>query len=433
MRPLNRRVSSAHTISTLFVLLSVLYGCLALINREHNGSVITTANIVLSLLHFELFIPVILCTHCASASLDKDSANLLAPAVSSDHTHVPFGNDVQGPIHNQFWCFLLSSQMFAIVADIIEFVSATLSVAHPQHGLPLDVLQFVVAFMLVSTGICVIFASFVYKRLAMSAIAGAVSSDSVLHARSTCLPPVSLSRSSSFWSPMPPRSPSLYNRASLSESFNVPFTQPPLAVHLPEKGLRWILCLHRICSARAFRSHNTTPASSMYDFTNLRDPFASPAMRTVSLKPEYSVYAVPDNPSTKEERLSAWGTLPVPPSTVTVVRTDPLLPLNTRGITLIAGGTPMSLSSKRSRIAKKGSFPLRRSRTVSGASRDEMLDIEEALLAQKLLRQLQIDDSSGSISGSWHGSSSWSSSAGNWLGGLARMGSLGKGLSRASS
>ncbi|KAJ6625874.1 hypothetical protein B0H10DRAFT_597239 [Mycena sp. CBHHK59/15] len=123
------------------------------------------------------------------------------------------------------------------------------------------------------------------------------------------------------------------------------------------------------------------------DFQNLHDPFASPSTRGSKVDAEN---ARAHNDGTRPTRMSAWGTLPPrPPPNVLVINP----PAARRLPTLRGKQSDCSMSLF--------SYTTPSAYSQDTDAEEQEFDLEEALLAQKLLRRL---DSAEVTSGRWIGS-----------------------------
>ncbi|KAJ7772632.1 hypothetical protein DFH07DRAFT_993437 [Mycena maculata] len=139
------------------------------------------------------------------------------------------------------------------------------------------------------------------------------------------------------------------------------------------------------------------PPRSSDDFRDLHDPFASPSARTSrTAVPGGDVYDTGQRPT----RMSAWGTLPPvvpprPPPNVLVINPPARRLPSLRGLRLTSTPPP---ENRRSMSIFSYTTPSQYSQEGQTVY-EGTFDVEEALLAQKLLRRL---DAAGSHSG-WGG------------------------------
>ncbi|KAL1723856.1 hypothetical protein EV715DRAFT_269202 [Schizophyllum commune] len=187
-----------------------------------------------------------------------------------------------------------------------------------------------------------------------------------------------VSRSSSFTSPRPRRNPIrrfMTTASTYCSAANTPIDASP---RLP--------CpVHVETSKEICRAVTPTPSE---DCTALRDPFAPVLTSSPAIQPDYESY-----PLTDASRLSAWGSLPMiappPAAAVTIVQPRKM---------------PPTLRAKKS-FANAGE---------GEQAEQSAFDLEEALLAQRLLRTLQVDEKLAA------------SGPSSWLDSLGRVGSLGR-------
>lgn len=266
------------------------------------------------------------------------------------------------------WILLLCAALAALFAAASDV--GAVSIFSADETASREPFRIIEATGLVLCFICLTSALMVHTLL----VQDAPEEDSVNAYTSTMCGP--MSRTSSFSSPRPKRNP-VSRFMHTTRAYRSP----------PRMSAESTPCYPSPVHVETFRDFNSyrgsTPTPSE-DCTTLRDPFA-PVITSSPVVTE-----VPEMyPLTDASRLSAWGALPQPLAAVTIVQPRRM---------------PPSLRTKKSLLG-----PVGESNKGEG---EDGFDLEEALLAQRLLRTLQVDEKAAGGS--------------SWLDSLGRARSLGR-------
>ncbi|KAL1747045.1 hypothetical protein HDZ31DRAFT_80746 [Schizophyllum fasciatum] len=278
-------------------------------------------------------------------------------------------DDAYARIRN-LWAYLFCAVFaasFAAASDIgaVSIISADVSASRTPFRI-IEATGMVLCF------ICLTTALMVHTLVIQDEFAGASAAFSQGNGDLYTRRPVS--RSSSFTSPRPRRNPIKRFMTSASPYRTAAGTYSVASPRLP--------CpVHVETSKEIHRANTPTPSE---DCTALRDPFA-PVLTSPPTMLEAESYPL----TTDASRLSAWGSLPEiappPAAAVTIVQSRKM---------------PPALRTKKS--------------FACDGEGESAFDLEEALLAQRLLRTLQVDERLA-VSG-----------PSSWLDNLGRVGSLGR-------